>query len=138
VNTIWLNLGWTVYNMIMLGAVIATSSEQRQIRRSHRVPLNMRAVLHLPDGQALPSRTLNSSTGRMALRLDQSQPVQPGTYVEVELAHRQRSERLPAEVRHDRDDQGISIQFGELTLEQERWLVTSTFARADIWVKLWG
>jgi cellulose synthase (UDP-forming) len=138
VNTIWLNLGWTVYNMIMLGAVIATSSEQRQIRRAHRVPLNMRAVLHLPDGQALPCRTLNFSTGGMAIRLDQAQPVQPGTRVEVELAHRQRSQRLPAEVRHDRDDQGISIQFGELTLEQERWLVTSTFARADIWVKLWG
>ena len=52
-NTIWLNLGWTLYNLIMLGAVIATCTEQRQIRRSHRVPLSIPAQLHLPDGRVL-------------------------------------------------------------------------------------
>ena len=49
-----------------------------------------------------------------------------------------RSQLLPAVVRHDRDEQGISLQFEVLTLEQERWLIASTFARADIWVSLWG
>ncbi|MDV3469627.1 UDP-forming cellulose synthase catalytic subunit [Stenotrophomonas sp. C3(2023)] len=137
-NTIWLNLGWTLYNMIMLGAVIATSSEQRQIRRSHRVPLSMPAHLHLPDGRALACRTVNFSTGGMAVQLEQAEPLQPGTEVQIELRNRGRSERLPAVIRHDRDGQGISLQFQKLDLEQERWLVTSTFARADIWVQLWG
>ncbi|MGV8960523.1 MAG: UDP-forming cellulose synthase catalytic subunit [Stenotrophomonas sp.] len=138
INTIWLNLGWTFYNMMLLGAVIATSSEQRQIRQAHRVPLNMRALLHLPDGQTLPCHTLNFSTGGMAIQLDEALPLQPGTRVEIELAHRQRSQRLPAVIRQDRDAHGISIQFEALDLAQERWLVTSTFARADIWVSLWG
>ncbi|MBD9369513.1 UDP-forming cellulose synthase catalytic subunit [Xanthomonas sp. XNM01] len=138
VNTIWLNLGWTIYNMIILGATIATSSEQRQIRRAHRVPLQMPAVLHLRDGQALACSTVNFSTGGMALRLDVPQPIHPGTEVEIELRHRNRSHRLPAIVRQDRDDSGLSIQFDEMTLEQERWLVASTFARADIWVSQWG
>lgn len=137
-NTIWLNLGWTLYNMVMLGAVIATSSEQRQIRRSHRVPLTMPAALHLADGRVLPCQTLNFSTGGMAVRLDEPEPLQPGTTIEIELRNRGRSERLPAIIRQDRDGQGISLQFQPLTLEQERWLVTSTFARADIWVQLWG
>jgi len=137
-NTIWLNLGWTLYNMIMLGAVIATSSEQRQIRRSHRVPLAMPASLHLPDGRELACQTLNFSTGGMAVRLDQPEPLQPGTEVHIELRNRGRSDHLPAVIRHDRDGQGISLQFQPLSLEQERWLVTSTFARADIWVQLWG
>ncbi|ALJ29390.1 Cellulose synthase catalytic subunit [Stenotrophomonas acidaminiphila] len=138
VNTIWLNLGWTFYNMVMLGAVIATCSEQRQIRRAHRVPLEMKALLHLPDGRALACSTVDFSTGGLAIRLDQPQPVQPDTPVEIELRHRQRSQRLPAQVRHDRDAQGLSLQFGELSIEQERWLIASTFARADIWVSLWG
>ena len=30
------------------------------------------------------------------------------------------------------------LQFEVLTLEQERWLIASTFARADMWVQLWG
>ncbi len=138
VNTIWLNLGWTLYNMMILGATIATSSEQRQIRRAHRVPLQMRALLHLPDGQTAPCSTVNFSTGGMAIQLDEPQPIHPGTRVEIELAHRNRSQRLPAVVRQDRDDQGMSIQFTEMSLEQERWLVASTFARADIWVSQWG
>jgi len=137
-NTIWLNLGWTIYNMVMLGAVIATSSEQRQIRRAHRVPLSMPARLHLPDGRALACQTLNFSTGGMAVRLEVPEPLQPGTEVGVELSNRGRSQRLPAIIRQDRDGQGISLQFQPLDLEQERWLVTSTFARADIWVQLWG
>ena len=137
-NTIWLNLGWTAYNMIMLGAVIATSSEQRQIRRSHRVPLSMPATLHLADGRALPCRTLNFSTGGMAVQLVTPEPLQPGSEIEIELTNRNRSKRLPATIRHDRDGQGVSLQFRELGLEEERWLVTSTFARADIWVQLWG
>ena len=65
-------------------------------------------------------------------------PLQPGTQVQVELSNRGRSQLLPAVVRHDRDEQGISLQFEVLTLEQERWLIASTFARADMWVQLWG
>ncbi len=137
-NTIWLNLGWTLYNLIMLGAVIATCTEQRQIRRSHRVPLSIPAQLHLPDGRVLDAQTLNCSTGGIAVRLAQAVPLQPGTQVQVELSNRGRSQLLPAVVRHDRDEQGISLQFEVLTLEQERWLIASTFARADMWVQLWG
>ena len=138
VQTLWLNLGWTAYNMMILGATIATCSEQRQVRRAHRVPLRMPAVLHLPDGTAMPCHTVDFSTGGMALRPETPQPVAPGTGVHVELGHRGRSHRLPAVVRQDRDDQGLSIEFGEMNLEQERWLVASTFARADLWMSQWG
>src|SRR5690606_36136005 len=137
-QTLWLNLGWTAYNMTILGATIATCSEQRQVRRAHRVPLRMPAVLHLPDGTAVPCHTVDFSTGGMALRPDEAYPVAPGTEVHIELGHRGRSHRLPAVVRHDRDDQGLSIEFAELNLEQERWLVASTFARADLWMSQWG
>src|SRR5690606_20851762 len=65
VQTLWLNLGWTAYNMMILGATIATCSEQRQVRRAHRVPLRMPAVLHLPDGTAVPCHTVDFSTGGM-------------------------------------------------------------------------
>ena len=138
VQTLWLNLGWTAYNMMILGATIATCSEQRQIRRAHRVPLRMPAVLHMPDGTAVPCHTVDFSTGGMALRPDSPYPMAPGTEVQVELGHRGRSYRLPAVVRQDRDEQGVSIEFQELDLEQERWLVASTFARADLWMSQWG
>jgi cellulose synthase (UDP-forming) len=136
-HTIWFNLGWTLYNMVLLGATIATASESRQVRRSHRVPLDVPATLYLPDGSVLPCTTLNFSTGGMALKLAQPRPVEPGTPVQVGLSYRGHEQPLPAEVRHDRDGQ-VSIQFTEMSVEQERWLVASTFARADIWLSHWG
>lgn len=138
VQTVWLNIGWTVYNMIILGAVIATCNEQRQVRKSHRVPLDVRATLHLPDGQALGCRTVNFSQGGIAVKLDEPHSLSEGLEVEVELTHRRRSGRLPAVLRHDRGEQVLGIEFSDLDLEQERWLVASTFARADMWVSIWG
>ncbi|MFC3657741.1 UDP-forming cellulose synthase catalytic subunit [Xanthomonas hyacinthi] len=136
-QTIWFNLVWTVYNVLLLGATIATASEMRQVRRSHRVPLDIPATLYLPDGQEIACRSVNFSTGGMALRLIEAVPVEPDALVEVALSHRNVEKRLPAIVRHDRDGH-ISVQFRAMSIEQERWLVACTFARADIWVSQWG
>lgn len=136
-QTIWFNLVWTVYNVLLLGATIATASEMRQVRRSHRVPLDIPATLYLPDGQELACRTVNFSTGGMALKQVEAAPVEPDTLVDVGLSHRNTEKRLPAIVRHDRDGH-ISVQFRSMSIEQERWLVACTFARADIWVSQWG
>lgn len=137
VHTIWFNLGWTLYNMLLLGATIATASESRQMRRAHRVPLRVPATLYLPDGRALACSTRDFSTGGMALQLDEPQPIEPCTAVLVGLSYRGVERPLPAVVRHDRDSQ-ISIEFSAMTVEQERWLVATTFARADIWLSQWG
>jgi len=136
-QTIWFNLVWTVYNVLLLGATIATASEMRQVRRSHRVPLDIPATLYLPDGEELACRTVNFSTGGMALNLVEAAPVEPDMLVDVGLSHRNVERRLPAIVRHDRDGH-ISVQFRAMSIEQERWLVACTFARADIWVSQWG
>lgn len=57
--------------------------------------------------------------------------------MQVGLSHRGLEQTLPAVVRQDRDGQ-VSIQFTQMSMEQERWLVASTFARADIWLSQWG
>ncbi len=137
INTIWVNLGWTFYNMLLLGATIATASETRQVRRSHRVPLDIPANLYLPDGRVLACRTRDFSTGGMAVRLQDKEPVEPGMPLHIGLSHRGLERLLPALVRHDRNGT-ISLQFSAMTMEQERWLVASTFARADIWLSQWG
>ncbi|MGW8275562.1 PilZ domain-containing protein [Xanthomonas axonopodis] len=123
--------------MVLLGATIATASETRQVRSAHRVPLDVPVTLYLPDGDVLPSRSVNFSTGGMAIMLAQPQPIEPGLPVQIGLSHRGVEQTLPAVVRQDRDGQ-VSIQFTQMSMEQERWLVASTFARADIWLSQWG
>jgi cellulose synthase (UDP-forming) len=136
-QTIWFNLAWTLYNVLLLGATIATASEMRQVRRSHRVPLDIPVTLYMPNGEELACRSVNFSTGGMALNLVEMAPVEPDTLVEVGLSQRAMERRLPAIVRHDRDGH-VSVQFRAMSIEQERWLVACTFARADIWVSQWG
>src|SRR5690606_42014908 len=129
-----LTRGSTTHNRRFVYGTVAARSGQRQIRCAHRVPPLRPAVLDMPGGAGVPCHTVDFSTGGMALRTDSPYPMAPATEVQVELGHRGRSYRLPAVVRQDRDEQGVSIEFQELDLEQERWLVASTFARADLWM----
>lgn len=137
VQTIMFNLAWTIYNMLLLGATIATASESRQVRQAHRVPLDVEATLHLPDKKIIACRTVNFSTGGMALRVQDQNNIVVGMSIQIGLTHRNEERLLPAIVRHNR--QGIiSVQFEEMNIQQERWLIASTFARADIWLSQWG
>jgi hypothetical protein len=64
--------------------------------------------------------------------------LEPGSRIGLVLSHRGREQAVPAVVRHDRDAEGFSIEFLPMNIEQERWLVATTFARADIWISQWG
>ncbi|MHA7834076.1 MAG: UDP-forming cellulose synthase catalytic subunit, partial [Algiphilus sp.] len=51
--TILLNLAWTGYNLIILGAAVGVARENRQLRRTHRVDWHDPVHLILPDGRAV-------------------------------------------------------------------------------------
>ncbi|HEY5801403.1 MAG TPA: UDP-forming cellulose synthase catalytic subunit, partial [Burkholderiaceae bacterium] len=57
IATTALNLFWTVYNILLLGAAISVASETKQVRRSHRVRLQLPAVVRLPGGQLIRCHT---------------------------------------------------------------------------------
>src|SRR5262249_60684140 len=47
VETTLLNLAWTGYNMLILGASVAAASERRQIRAVHRDSVKMPVMLKI-------------------------------------------------------------------------------------------
>jgi len=69
IATVWLNLAWTFYNLVILGACVAAANETRQLRNAHRITLQIPATLYLPDGQALQGQTSDFSTGGLGLDL---------------------------------------------------------------------
>ncbi|MCD9006567.1 UDP-forming cellulose synthase catalytic subunit [Luteimonas sp. XNQY3] len=138
VHTIWLNLAWTGYNMLLLGATIATAGEVRQMRRAHRVPLDAPARLYVAGMPAVDCHTLDFSIRGLSLKLERPLDAAIGARVEVGLFHRGDERRLPGTLRRDTDASIASLEFGALDLDQERWLVASTFARADVWMARWG
>lgn len=63
IETIVLNLIWTVYNLIMLGAAVAVANEARQIRVSQRVSMRLQAAVRTSGGRSYTCTTTDYSDG---------------------------------------------------------------------------
>lgn len=137
IATVWLNLAWTFYNLVILGACVAAANETRQLRNAHRIALQIPATLYLPDGQALKGRTSDFSTGGLGLDLPADLSLAQDAPLEVALYRGEAEFRFPATVRFSRGKR-IGLAFAPLSFEQERALVQCTTARADIWAARWG
>ncbi len=137
IGTVWLNLAWTVYNLMILGACVAAANESRQVRSAHRVTLEVPAALYFPNGHSMRCTTYDFSTGGLGLDLPAEVPLEIDEPVEVALYRGDAESRFPATVRFSRGRR-VGLRFAPLSFAQERALVQCTTARADIWAARWG
>jgi len=133
-STVLINLAWTTYNMIMLGAAIAVSREARQIRATHRNPMCVGAMLLLLDGRIIACHTADYSSGGLALSLPEAMEFESTTPLGVVLSLGEEQFHFDARVSRSAGFQ-LSVQFENLTMEKERQLVQCTFGRADAWLE---
>lgn len=136
VDTIILNLVWTMYNLMMLGASIAVANEARQVRQSHRVQMKIDAALRLPNGRSYACTTSDYSDGGVGLALAEPVNVSPGELVRLALSRGMEKCEFEAKVTMSRGTK-VGLQFSPMSTEQAIDFVQCTFARADSWV-VWG
>ncbi|MDR5784809.1 UDP-forming cellulose synthase catalytic subunit [Caballeronia sp. LZ065] len=132
--TILMNVFWTLYNLVMLGAAVSVAREARQVRVTHRIAMNMPATLVLNDGSTVACRTSDYSTGGLGLVVEAGAlDLRAGDTLGVVVTRGERPFHFPVRVsRHA--GAHLGVQFDALTLEQERRLVQCTFGRADAWL----
>jgi cellulose synthase (UDP-forming) len=133
VATVLLNLVWTLYSILILGAALGVASEARQVRRTHRVDTRLPAVLYLDNGQAVHCECLDYSLTGLGLRTAPGAPVSAGDHVSVSLWHGNMECAFLALVVLNKDGL-MGVQFEAMTRQQEIDLVQCTFARPDAWV----
>lgn len=126
------NLGWTTFNLAVLGAAVAVATEVKQVRRTHRVLMRMPATLYLPDGRTMACHTRDFSGGGLALRMPVPIDLTVGTEAQVALARGVNEYGFPVSVVGGRG-QDLFLSFLPLTEEQDKHLVQFTFGRADAW-----
>jgi len=134
--TVLLNLVWTGYSVLILGAAMGVAAESRQVRRMHRVAVRLPAVLYLQDGRALHATCTDYSMTGLGLEVAAGQDWQQlpvGEPVHVGLWWDEHECALPATVMLDHGRGSIGVQFGELTRDEQIALVQCTFARPDSW-----
>lgn len=132
-GTVILNLAWTTYNLVILGAVLGVAREHRQLRRSHRIGWRRPIILYLEDGRVLAGHSENLSLGGICISLERGSALAHGEKVQVGMRQDHREEVFPAVVVIGGSGL-LQLRFDALTLIQERALVRMTFSRADAWL----
>ena len=133
-DTVALNLVWTIYNLLILGAALCVASETRQVRQSVRVRTQVPAWLRRPGGPIIEAQTQDLSNGGLLLATPPDLKLAYGEIVEVALIPTSREVWTPATVRRS-GSQVLALEFGELSLAQESQIVYALYGRADAWLK---
>lgn len=136
VETIILNLIWTLYNLIMLGAAIAVANEARQVRRSQRVAMKIPAAVRTEDGRSYVCTTTDYSDGGVGVTFPVPLQVPVGQRVKLALQRGMDEFEFDASVTLIRGNH-MGLRFAPMSTQQSVDFVQCTFARADSWV-VWG
>jgi cellulose synthase (UDP-forming) len=131
-DTVVLNLLWTLFNLILLGAVLGVATETRQVRCTPRVPKSMPAELHLADGTRTVCMTDDFSMRGLGVLLDAPAPVKCGDQLRVVLHPGDERFEFPFEVTVVRG-QHLGLLLGKLTVAEERNYVGCTFGSPEAW-----
>jgi cellulose synthase (UDP-forming) len=131
--TILMNVFWTLYNLVMLGAAVSVAREARQVRVTHRIAMHTAATLLLTDGTTVACTTTDYSTGGLGLEVDPGLKLALGDTLGVCLSRGDRQFHFPVHVSRF-IGRNLGVRFDALTLEQERQMVQCTFGRADAWL----
>ena len=131
-GTVVMNLLWTTFNLLILGAAIGVAYERRQLRGFHRVAARLPVTLLFADGHTQRCITSNYSLNGLGLRL--SEPVDLASMgpLKVMLSAGGSQEIFDVRVTSQR---GISVgvQFLDPGHDAQQRLIACTFGRADAW-----
>jgi cellulose synthase (UDP-forming) len=131
-GTVVLNLLWTIFNLLILGAAIGVARERRQVRNFHRVSARIPVGLLLPGGHTQRCRTINYSLNGLGIELAEEIALAPGSLVEVILESGDIEHAFAARV-IARRGRAAGLQFIDLTTARLQQLIACTFGRADAW-----
>jgi cellulose synthase (UDP-forming) len=138
-ETLWLNMGWTAYNLLILGAAIRVAAESQQRRLHVRVDMHVPLLVRPAPSPQQPEpdyeigETVDMSYGGLSYLSLGLIDLEHGSPVEVALLPERKVLWLPGIIRRI-DDTRVAIQFSEMTLEQQSYLVYVLYGRADSWL----
>lgn len=135
--TVVITMIWVLFNLLILGGALAVAAEVRQIRLSHRVPVDLPMRLQLANGHTLMATLSDYSEEGVGVSLLSEHPIPPDCAVQVCLSRGSREFAFPGRiVRHL--GRYVGVRLDALDRQQHIDLVQCTFARADAWLAWQG
>lgn len=131
-GTTALNIFWSTYNMMILLTTIVVGRENRQVRVNLRADAKLPATLYFDDGHIARGVTRDVSMGGVAIVSPKAAAWAGRNVSHIELEAGGHSFLFPTSTLRV-DGEVMSLRFGEMSLENRRWLVRVVFGRADAW-----
>lgn len=135
-DTVVINMLWTVYNLIILGAALCVASEQKQVRRAARIDCKVPVLIRRPDDRTpyAAETTDLSYLGAAMTRPPELSELELEQPLEIALIPDRREVWIPATVKRVQGG-ACAVQFGEMEPEEEQQLVYALYGRANAWMR---
>lgn len=138
IGTVIVNILWTFYNLLILGAAVAVAVEAKQVRKDHRVAVSQPIAIRLLSGYVVQATMKDFSLGGVRIEIAEEDMVryhlEEGQAVDVILDRGRQEFTFPMRVAFCREGM-LGLKLLELTKDQQVEYVQCTFARADTWMK---
>ncbi len=135
-GTIWMNVLWTVFNVIILGVARAVAWESQQRRQTVRVVMAVPSDVILADGTMVRGVTADLSSGGVQAKMEFHLEAAIGDPIKFVFPVLDGTATLPATV-IGMEGQMLRAQFDPLNLQEEEALTMILYSRADTWLG-WG
>ncbi|MGD0520655.1 MAG: UDP-forming cellulose synthase catalytic subunit [Terracidiphilus sp.] len=156
-GTVFMNVLWCAFNVVVVGVCIAVAREMRQLRTSVRInvvtPVMARlpggrpiaaetydaltsAETRLPDVRPIPGETIDMSSGGTSIRFAEDLDLMPETLVMLSFPPPAPATELPATVVSS-EGSVLRVRFDDLTIAEQEVLTMVLYSRADSWLG-WG
>jgi cellulose synthase (UDP-forming) len=141
-GTIWMNVVWTTFNVVILGVATAVAWESQQRRQTVRVAMAVPSEVVLADGSMVHGVTSDFSSGGVQAKMEAPLKAEVGDSIRFVFPVLDGKATLPATI------VGIGLgiagegttlraQFDPLNLQEEEALTMILYSRADTWLG-WG
>ncbi len=135
VSTIVMTSLWTIYNIVIISAVLAVAREKRQVRHHVRVSVRLPAEI-VTDSGPIKVITQNISDGGLRLETQDMPTLEPGTHLNVRLYWDTDGYLFPTTV-VTQGPNFLGLAFRDLNLHERAQLIGLLYTRADAWLD-WG
>jgi cellulose synthase (UDP-forming) len=132
-GTIFMNVLWTIFNIIILGVATAVAWESQQRRQTVRVTMAVPANIVMPDGAIMQSVTTDLSSGGVMLLTEYPVTIEIGAAIDLVFPVLDGDATLPATV-VGVDGRTLRAYFDPLTMQEEEALTMVLYSRAGMWL----
>jgi len=134
ISAVAINMLWTGYNLLILGAAVAVAGEVKQVRSAPRVEVDIPMSVRLPSGHMYAVSMQDFSLGGIRAEVAHGDLFRGLEDIEIVLDRAHQRFVFPAKIVYSNENT-LGLRLGDLSTQQLVDYVQCTFARADTWVK---